>query len=135
MKSDPEIKFLLLLIIFILLFGAGAVLNVLGFVFWIAVILIVIILFLVGIGYLSQEAEKGLIQSEIQKQDDEVERMQYELEHPGWTVKKWLGVYVESEKKQGESSALFYLVITIGVIFGLSFLALIVASIIGMYSS
>lgn len=137
MRSDSEIKFLLGLIIFILLFGAGTVLNALNIVFWIAVFLVIIILVLVGIGYLFQEAEKGQIQRKVQKQDDEAEQIQYELDNPGRTRKKWFGIYVESEKKQGKftESSLFYLMIIIGGLVGLFFLAIIVFMIINMFSS
>lgn len=135
---------LLFIIVLILLFGASAVLGAISIIFWVIAIIAGIILVVKIIrDDLKEAAEKQRrrhLGNEVRKERDEVERIQYELEHPGRTRKKWFGLYVESEKKQGTftESSLFYLLVVTGGLVGLFFLAIlaiIIAVIIKMFSS
>lgn len=139
MKSDSEIKALLVLIVLILLFGAGAVLNILSVVFIVIIIIMGAGLFIWFISSIFQDTADSQRQWHIQKQNDEEERIKYEIKNPGRTRKKWLGLYIESEKSGNQSSSLaqmfvYSIIILVGLV-GLFTVAIIVIGIIKMFSS
>lgn len=132
---------LLFVIILILLFGSAAILGAASMIFWaIAIIsgaVLVIKIIKDDLREAAEKQERRHFKNEVRREQDKVERTQYELEHPGRTIKRWFGLYIEKDKEQGnfrDSSIFSLLLVTIGLL-GLFLLAIIAVVIIKMFSS
>lgn len=125
------IKYILFLIALVLLFGAGAVREAAGTIFWILMAIGVIVLILIGLGAMagdrqkpqSKKEEKKLSEEE-KRQYEEEDRIYFEETHPGWKRKKFLGSTVDMNKVDYGNwgvtiliiVSLFILMVVIGVI-------------------
>jgi len=98
------IKYILFVIALVLLFGAGAIRESIGTIFWIFIVIGVIVLILIGFGTLfgdgsrQQHERKMELTDEEKEAYEEADKAHFEETNPGWERKKFLGSTVDMNK-------------------------------------
>lgn len=116
------IKYILFFIALVLLFGAGAVRDTIGTVFFLVILIGGIILALLGLGVLfgnkqemqTKEEERKMTDEE-KEDNEEADKAYFEAANPSWKRYKFLGSTIETNKVDYGVSWGTIILITIGL--------------------